>query len=1227
MKEIKIFVSSTFYDMQVERDMLKNQVKISLDSMYKDFGISIQFVDLRWGLNLKEEEGKSEVQVLQTCLKEIQDCHPFFISFLGDRYGWVPDKMLREQSCAFMSDADYELVCQKNDISVTEMEILYGAFGEHANLSSCIFCFRDEESYENLPNGQDNIYKDIIYKTKLQKLKEKIIKHCKEKNSGEILNYHLDVSKKYQEQFQSMSGLANQITSILSDKIKPLAKDKDFSETSIEALKVTTFINRHSDNYVKRMDLEDKVINFIQWDNKPFIIMHGNSGIGKSYLLAHIYNEICKLDNYVPLFYSTEFTSGKSCSKDVLLSWSEQLATLMEISVPYGEDPMTVFISLMNQVKEAGKKIVLFLDATENMTDDDTSRNLTFIPEDTTTVISTKNKNTELVFFHNRVKEIKVEGFSHDEAAELMNKILLGAHFHINHKHSEEILSKKTDDEKDAYCSPTWIFLISQLLITLNSYDFYATKDIIVYKEDNYGRFKSFLETIPKNTTTDDYISLLIKFIPPSPDELFMFFVDKAFSYFGKEFTSFFLSLLCMSRFGLTNNDFELLYQDKWNALRFSNLRNFFASIVNSSQKTDKYTFRNDSFKRCLEKQFKKEIQTSRLHYISLLSPKYKEYNDFFEKETYLNVKDNDEGFGEYINQIIETEDFQELSFIISENNYDDITCKLLVNWLKQFSNTIDERYAPIWYRYEESRFSELEFKIIKLLDVKTDAEDSRQQYYWFLAHNMGIYLAMESLSYIAEPLFFFLSIELLKLRENEDKKSLVFQSLSYMSYHNMLVICYGNLSILCERNHQFEDALFYLDKRHEAFLTMAKDIHPNYNILANTARYHYKYGEILENWMGFKKETLNYYMKSVNEFKSVEKLIDQYLHQSTYSQSLRKISKWYELKNDSKNAIKYAVDSCETSFKHLDNCIEESENYTNSEEFLLSALELHRLSQKYKVENQKIKSIIGNALNYVNYVYPNIYCDLTFRRISTEFNKLMLASSSSQDERGTFYELDMKIKEAINAYQNKRKNLSINLLIEAENMAVTLYNHNPNQVIKEKLSNIYYNIGYLYYTKTDAKKYLPLSNTYLKKAANLDNEEAYSLLSQNYRKLGDYDSAIEWLVKGVKKEYSSCYRDYAIYLFEKEKYEMGQKHLEMAITEGDIYAKLSKAIYMFNGEYGYKEDMHNSKELLSSCLHENDNLNDLIRDLLNRASNFANDYFDSGLKHKLYHIISFFEE
>ena len=54
-----VFISSTFKDMQAERDLLQRTVFPRLRKALMEYGENVNFLDLRWGvdtLNLSEDE-------------------------------------------------------------------------------------------------------------------------------------------------------------------------------------------------------------------------------------------------------------------------------------------------------------------------------------------------------------------------------------------------------------------------------------------------------------------------------------------------------------------------------------------------------------------------------------------------------------------------------------------------------------------------------------------------------------------------------------------------------------------------------------------------------------------------------------------------------------------------------------------------------------------------------------------------------------------------------------------------------------------------------------------------------------------------------------------------------------------------------------------------------------------------------------------------------------------
>jgi Domain of unknown function (DUF4062) len=85
-RTFSIFISSTFADMQAERDHLKNFVFPKVEEDLRKKRIRLEIVDLRWGVDTASvKDDEREATVLKVCLEEIERCKPFF-----HRTSWRP---------------------------------------------------------------------------------------------------------------------------------------------------------------------------------------------------------------------------------------------------------------------------------------------------------------------------------------------------------------------------------------------------------------------------------------------------------------------------------------------------------------------------------------------------------------------------------------------------------------------------------------------------------------------------------------------------------------------------------------------------------------------------------------------------------------------------------------------------------------------------------------------------------------------------------------------------------------------------------------------------------------------------------------------------------------------------------------------------------------------------------------------------------------------------------
>ena len=78
-RAIRVFVSSTFRDMQDEREELVKRIFPAIRHLCEQRGVAFSEVDLRWGVT---DEQKAEGAVLPICLAEIDRSRPYFIGLI-----------------------------------------------------------------------------------------------------------------------------------------------------------------------------------------------------------------------------------------------------------------------------------------------------------------------------------------------------------------------------------------------------------------------------------------------------------------------------------------------------------------------------------------------------------------------------------------------------------------------------------------------------------------------------------------------------------------------------------------------------------------------------------------------------------------------------------------------------------------------------------------------------------------------------------------------------------------------------------------------------------------------------------------------------------------------------------------------------------------------------------------------------------------------------------------
>jgi tetratricopeptide (TPR) repeat protein len=401
---IRVFISSTFKDMHTERDYLVKYVFPELRERCLRKGIHLVDIDLRWGVTEKEaEEGKA----LAICLDEIENCRPFFIGILGERYGWTPNHY------DLPNDKRYDWIKSlENGYSITALEIYQGIINNPQMQPRAFFYFRDSDFIKDVPVAKQDDVKSENHESaiKLKLLKEKI----KQTFLSNTYDYHITEGYKcaYKGLKINWSRIKDDIKSKLnSEDVKELdkltLKDNIITNKEYELLSpdLKEIINRYSVVYLSNLEefgnkvqeqlwqaieemypldesendplqIENKyhenvidqitrifvgrnhlisgINNFIQGKNDQPLFINGRSGSGKSALLAKIF-QIYKNENPDAVCIA-RFIGASPASKNIL-KLIENL--IQQLGVELGFIPDTSRFSRSDDLWKYFKEVLL----------------------------------------------------------------------------------------------------------------------------------------------------------------------------------------------------------------------------------------------------------------------------------------------------------------------------------------------------------------------------------------------------------------------------------------------------------------------------------------------------------------------------------------------------------------------------------------------------------------------------------------------------------------------------------------------------------------------------------------------------------------------------------------------------------------------------------------------------------------------------------------------------
>jgi tetratricopeptide (TPR) repeat protein len=363
-REIRVFISSTFRDMQKERELLVKRVFPELRRICAQRLVTFTEVDLRWGIT---EEQAAEGKVLPLCLAEIALSRPFFIGLLGERYGWIPETI--PQSTIEHEPWLQEHVTRRT--SVTELEILHGVLNDPGSAGHAFFFLRDPAYVNKLPATDIENYRseDEECRQKLQRLKERIRK------SG------LTVVEDYPDPEALAEAVAAQFRELI-DRLYPengtpdLLMEGSLSHEAFGRSKLLAYVERTAHTAVLDVYAMGEA-------TSHGLVVTGESGSGKSALLAswcRSWRETCEEDVvFEHYFGATPESATISGFLRRLLGELKKRAGISDEIPGTSERMQAVLPDWLAQTNPSGK-VVLVLDALNQVSGGESERRLNWLP-------------------------------------------------------------------------------------------------------------------------------------------------------------------------------------------------------------------------------------------------------------------------------------------------------------------------------------------------------------------------------------------------------------------------------------------------------------------------------------------------------------------------------------------------------------------------------------------------------------------------------------------------------------------------------------------------------------------------------------------------------------------------------------------------------------------------------------------------------------------------------
>ena len=572
-RRYNVFISSTFRDMDFERDILKFKVIPRINTELKNYNVELTAIDLRVGINTEKlSEEKAAQKVLDVCAQSIDNSRPFFIGLIGSRYGWIPSD---EDWNKFISRLPQEYQFSMQDTcgkSVTEIEIMYGALNQKSlDNSNVLFFMRNFDSYEDIPSEFLDKYvdKDPEKLDKLVALKQRIYDTINTKGGDDdyVIPYSLKWNRESNDFNDDNSEFEELAYKLIMHHVVAEIEDNDYEYNwQIEKDVAISALEAKLPGICTDLPFFEKRL-----ENTLFV---GDVGSGRSTLLAYQYKLYSEQTNDICLFASLNKSIKMLFPRYLLTMWCLELASIL------GEEPCDAysfvvdeevgiqticddFYWLVDKANDKGRRVTVFIDDVDAFFR--INPHGAFLPwlDYRVNVIATTSLDLykETILYHNNFEVVTIDTLSKSNLKKLISSLENKYYFELPEKVKKKLVK---DDHLPVFIS-TWFRMCS----LLNSVDFDEIRSKISFQSALEKYLLSFLDDIIYSCDNNEELMA----------NSFLTVICKMYGY-DVDWYQNLLGYLSSSPFGFTLDDLRQLAGDNWDDVEWQHISYFLSDFL-----------------------------------------------------------------------------------------------------------------------------------------------------------------------------------------------------------------------------------------------------------------------------------------------------------------------------------------------------------------------------------------------------------------------------------------------------------------------------------------------------------------------------------------------------------------------------------------------------------------------------------------------------------------------